>query len=330
MPSTGRISVVAIGRNEGPRLAACFRSLEGAQLKEVVYVDSGSTDGSLAVAEAAGASTVSLDMNLPFTAARARNAGFAKAMSAENPPAMIQFIDADCALAEGWLAKAEAFLDGHPEFTAVCGRRRERFPECSHYNALCDREWNSIPGEAFLFGGDVLIHAAALAEVGGYRDELICGEEPEVCIRLRARGGRMWRLDAKMTLHDANMQYFSQWWRRSVRGGYGYAKVALLHFHSPFGIWKREVFRILLYGLGVPAVALAGSFVHPAALALLLFYPLQVLRIASREGPSRQQSWVYAFHLVIGKFAEFQGLCKFGLDLLSGRRSKLIEYKKAG
>ena len=42
----------------------------------VVYVDSGSSDGSVGLARSMGAEVVELDLSLPFTAARARNAGF--------------------------------------------------------------------------------------------------------------------------------------------------------------------------------------------------------------------------------------------------------------
>ena len=64
------IDAVVIGRNEGARLTACLASLEG-QVRRLVYVDSGSTDGSAEAARLAGAEVVDLDMSRPFTAARA-------------------------------------------------------------------------------------------------------------------------------------------------------------------------------------------------------------------------------------------------------------------
>ena len=70
------IGVVVIGRNEGQRLERCLRSLaQGAD--KVMYVDSGSTDGSLQLAANLGVEVLALDMSTPFTAARARNEGFA-------------------------------------------------------------------------------------------------------------------------------------------------------------------------------------------------------------------------------------------------------------
>ena len=55
------------------------------------------------------------------------------------------------------------------------------------------------------FGGIVMLRAKAVEEVGGYREDLIAGEEPELSVRLRRTGWRIWRLDAEMTMHDAGM-----------------------------------------------------------------------------------------------------------------------------
>ena len=75
-----------------------------------VYVDFGSTDGSIHAAEQLGAHVISLDMTWPFTAGRARNEGFAlvKAVRPEIP--FIQFIDGDCELAMAGLDRAAKFM----------------------------------------------------------------------------------------------------------------------------------------------------------------------------------------------------------------------------
>src|SRR5688572_2789096 len=126
-------------------------------------------------------------MRIPFTAARARNAGFRRLRETRPGLTYIQFIDGDCELVEGWLEKAAAFLEAHPDVAVVAGRRRERSPERSIYNTLCAIEWDSHPhGEARACGGDAMMRVDALAAVNGYRPDLIAGEEPELCIRLRA------------------------------------------------------------------------------------------------------------------------------------------------
>lgn len=314
-----RVDAIAIGRNEGARLAACLASLN-TQVRRVIYVDSGSTDDSRDLARSAGAQVITLDLAQPFTAARARNAGLA--VLAADPPELVQFIDGDCSLQPGWIDRATDFLDQHPQVAVVCGRRRERHPDASVYNALCDAEWDTPPGVADACGGDALMRYTPLAAVGGYRADLIAGEEPELCRRLRASGWAIWRLDTEMTLHDADLHHFSQWWRRSERAGYAYAQAATAIGTRDQPFRRREYLRLLLWGLGLPAFAIALALaLHPAGLGLLLAYPLQIARLTPKLG-FRQ-----AFFTVLGKFAEAQGALRYHLRRLRRGQARLIEYK---
>ena len=207
-----------------------------------------------------GASTsIELDMNVPFTAARARNAGFRHLREVASDLVYVQFIDGDCELNQEWPQQAISYLETHSEVVAVCGRRRERFPKASIYNWLCDIEWDVPPGEVRAFAGDVMIRATALERVGGYREDLIAGEEPELCVRLRAAGWKIWRLAVEMTLHDAAMTRFGQWWKRAVRAGYAFAQGAHLHGAAPERHWVWESRRAWLWGIWLPLVCLAVS-----------------------------------------------------------------------
>ena len=294
----------------------------------VVYVDSGSTDGSVDIARVAGAAVCQLDLSVPFTAARARNEGSARLEKIVRRTEYIQFVDGDCELAGGWLDQAVTFLQHHPDVAAVCGRRRERHPERSIYNRLCDLEWDTPIGLAKSFGGDVLIRSAALQQVGGYRDELIAGEEPELCVRLRARGWKIWRLDAEMTLHDAGMTRIGQWWMRCVRAGFAYAEGARLHGAPPERHWVRECRSAWLWGAALPlAIVLSALVVSPACWLGLALYPLQMARVAWRLPQRGSIRWLRAFFLVAGKFPEAQGLLKAWLANARRQRAVLIEYK---
>lgn len=322
-----RIGIVAIGRNEGERLRRCLQSAM-APSRRVVYVDSGSTDGSVAMAEAAGATVHALDMARPFTAARARNEGVLTLRTLDPALEYIQFVDGDCELAPGWIGAATAFLDANPDVAAVCGRRRERFPERSVYNQLCDFEWNTPVGEARACGGDVLMRAAALQQVVGYRDDLIAGEEPELCVRLRAKGWRIWRLGAEMTLHDAAMTRFRQWWLRCMRGGFAYAEGVRLHGAPPERHWVKEWRSAWAWGAVLPAFAALVAFLWGSAgLWVLAIYPLQIARLAAQLSGTRQQRWIRALFLVLGKFPEAVGQTKSLLLHARRQRAVLIEYK---
>jgi GT2 family glycosyltransferase len=311
------VDAVIIGRNEGARLVACLASV-APFVRRMVYVDSGSTDGSVAAAQAAGAQVVALDMGQPFTAARARNAGMAVLDGAD----FVLLLDGDCALQPGFVAAALAAFADHAQAVVVCGRRRERFPGASIYNAMCDAEWDTPMGLARACGGDALMRLAAVRAVGGFRDSLIAGEEPELCVRLRAAGGQVWRIDAEMTLHDAAITRFSQWWRRAVRAGHAFAEGAHLHGAAPERHWLREARRAWVWGLALPVVIVAVGIEQPVAgLVLAGIYPVQVLRLSRRMG------WRQAGLTVLGKFAEGWGALQFTWGRLRGRGRELIEYK---
>ncbi len=320
------IAAVVIGRNEGERLVRCLMSVRP-QVKFMVYVDSGSVDGSTEAAERLGASVVNLDMAEPFTAARARNAGYAAVKALMPDIRFVQFIDGDCELVNGWLDVAAKFISQQSDIAVVCGRRRERYPSASVYNRLCDLEWDTPIGQAAACGGDSLVRVEALEAVGGFRTQLIAGEEPELCLRLRERRWKVWRLDAEMTRHDVAITRFGQWWGRAVRFGYGATEVSRLHWRSPLAIWKRELARAIFWGALVPvSIALAALF-HPIALTAVLIYPAQICRVAIARGPTSSQSWAYAFYMTLAKFAELQGILKFYWRRFRRQAVELIEYK---
>jgi GT2 family glycosyltransferase len=321
------MGVVAIGRNEGERLRRCLKSVRH-RADHVVYVDSGSTDGSLEMARSLGVECIELDLSVPFTAARARNAGWRRLLELSPDIQWIQFVDGDCEVVAGWLDQAQAFLAEHPQAAAVCGQRRERHPERSVYNLLCHLEWAKPPGLLKSFGGDVMLRREALEQVGGYRDDLIAGEEPELCVRLRARGWELHALPAEMTLHDAAMTRFRQWWLRIVRSGYAYAAGRHLHGAPPERHCVRETWRTWLWALGPPAAVVAlWPWMSAWALLVLGAYPLQVLRLFLRlSGPPRDRRLQATFH-TLGRFPELVGHLQFWRDQLLGRRARLIEYK---
>jgi glycosyltransferase involved in cell wall biosynthesis len=321
-----KFAAIAIGRNEGERLKRCLKSLSVAT--NVFYVDSGSTDDSVQWAREHGIDVIELDMRIPFTAARARNAGFWRLREIAPDLSYVQFIDGDCELDREWPKRAIDYLDDHREFAAVCGRRRERSPDKSVYNWLCDFEWNVPPGEVRAFGGDVMIRTMAIGASGGYREDLIAGEEPELCVRLRGGGWRIWRLPCEMTLHDAAMTRFSQWWKRAVRAGYGFAQGAYMHGASAERHWVWESRRAWLWGVLLPVVCLALSArLWPWGLLAWLIYPIQVLRQTARNPGSLSDRATLAFFQILARFPESLGQLNFLIDRSLGSRTRLLEYK---
>ena len=317
-----KLGVVAIGRNEGERLRRCLLSLLPV-VPATVYVDSGSTDGSSQMAAEMGAVVVDLDMSQPFTAARARNTGFQQLLQQFPDVTLVQFVDGDCEVVPGWLEAARSFLAERPTYAVVCGRRRERHPERSMYNAMCDREWDTPIGDTQICGGDAMMRVDALKAASGYRDSMIAGEEPELCFRLRQAGWHIHRLDRDMTLHDANITRLRQWWVRTVRSGHAFAEGAWLHGSSPERFWIREARRAWFWGVWIPAsIGLAMLLAGAPAGLLAAIYPLQWVRLLARNGSARESTF-----MILGKFAEAQGAVKFHLSRLRGQTRHIIEYK---
>jgi len=324
-----RVGLVVIGRNEGDRLRQCLLSVMG-KVAHIVYVDSGSTDGSIELARSLGVDVVELDLSTPFTAARARNAGFAHLLQKEAQIEFVQFVDGDCEVVEGWLDTALAQLEAQSNVAVVCGRRRERFPEQSFYNRLCDMEWDTPIGEATACGGDSMMRVEAFQQVGGFNSALIAGEEPELCVRLRQKEWKILRLDAEMTLHDAQMLHFSQWWKRALRAGHAYAEGASLHGRED-GHWKKESKSIWFWGCYLPVLAFGLAMPSGGlSLLLLLGYPALFSRIfikQRRQNISSKHAALYAISCVLGKFAQVGGTLSFLRSKLLGTKSQLIEYK---
>ena len=322
-----RLAVVAIGRNEGERLKRCLTSArDGATL--VVYVDSGSTDQSQGMACTLGAKVVELDPTRPFTAARARNAGFDRVFETDPTVSFVQFVDGDCELETGWLATAAAFLDQNHEVAAVFGRRRERFPDQSVYNRLCDIEWAVPAGKVRYCGGDVMMRADAFKAVGGYRPDFIAGEEPELCVRLRRDGWQIVCLDQPMTIHDAAMTRLSQWWRRTQRSGHAFAQGADVHGGAPDYHWLQEARRAVTWGIVLPcAIIAASALVSPYVLALAAIYPAQIARLYRTQRKKNTYPLLTSTSLVLGRFPEAAGWLTYHVSKLRGRTTKLIEYK---
>jgi glycosyltransferase involved in cell wall biosynthesis len=322
---------VAIGRNEGERLRRCFESLP-VGVGGLVYVDSGSSDGSVELARGKGHEVVNLDMSRPFTAARARNAGFERLSQCWPALKYVQFVDGDCAIARGWLEHATAALARDTSVAAVWGRRRELHPERSAYNRVCDVEWAQIPpGETDVFGGDVMVRTEVVRELGGYDPSIIAGEDPEFAYRLHKRGHRIVRLDAEMTLHDAAITRFKQWWTRTKRSGYAYAQVSALHGSEPEQFWVADTRRALLWGLLLPAVV-QGLALPTLGLSSMLLgvYPLRAARIAraARErGLPADAARYWSLHCVGASFPQAVGIVSYHLERLRGKAPTIIEYK---
>jgi GT2 family glycosyltransferase len=306
------LGIVVIGRNEAPHLADCLTALPKVP---AVYADSASTDDSIGVARSANVETVSLTAPPVLTAARGRNAGLARLLEIAPQTDIVHMIDGDCVLDADWLPKAEAALRADPQLAAVFGQLRERHPEASVYNRLCNREWHVPPGPAMACGGIALFRVAAIQSVGGYADDLVAGEEPDLCLRMRAKGWRIEALANSMGTHDAGLLHFGQWWQRSRRAGHAYAEHVARNRQNSDPNWQRQLLSIKIWAGVLPVCAILLVLLHPALVLLPVFiWQAQVIRIGLREwraGATFGDALAFALTTMIAKFAQLLGIFDF-------------------
>ena len=323
------VGVVVIGRNEGQRLRLCLASV-CSQVEEVMYVDSASTDGSAELAEAMGVPVLRL-VDGRFTASRGRQAGMETMLQRRPNLQYVQFLDGDCVLEAGWLPAATPYLDGHPRVGGVSGRRREERCEELFYSRLLDIDWDLAPGDAPHVGGDSLMRVESLAQVGGWSTELIAGEDPDISFRMRDLGWKIARLGLPMTVHDANMTRFREYWRRAIRSGHAYAEVGWRHRHGSGWSWLKHTLGIVAYGAVLPVAGILCAFLFwPASLLVILIYVRMLAVMISfcrRKGSTWRLSIAYAALNLVCKFASFVGVARYWVGRASGREGRLIEYK---
>ncbi len=314
--ATSCVGAVVIGRNEGDRLRACLESVLP-QTRYSVYVDSGSTDGSAALARRMGVHSIELSAARRFTAGRGRNAGWRRVVERNPEVQFVQFVDGDCVLDPSWVNTAVAEFDSHPEAAIILGHVRETRPRRNIYHRLASLEWDTPTGVSKYCGGIAMCRASALAQVNGFRDELVGGEEPELCVRLRQAGWSILKLDREMALHDSDIDSFGKWWRRSVRNGLSYAEGAALHGAFPERHWVKEARSIWIWGIAIPLIGLCLvwptrgiSVAVMIAMYLALVSKITINRLFAHKY-STADALLYAAFCVAGKWPQAIGMCRY-------------------
>jgi glycosyltransferase involved in cell wall biosynthesis len=329
------LSVVVIGRNEGARLVRCLESI--GQMTpppgpvEVIYVDSGSTDGSLERAARFEVKLKRLESANPCAAA-GRNAGWRQAKAP-----IIFFLDGDTVLECNFVADTISELND-PKVAVVFGNRREINPKASIYNRLCDLDWSAPAGVTEFCGGDALIRRDVLERIGGFDERLIAGEEPEMCQRIRTLGFTILHVDRPMTGHDLAMTRFSQYWLRAVRSGYAYAEVSTRFRTTDLPLWRTEARRNLVHGVGLleivvgaPLLSVSLHSLVPITAAVAIIAVLAV-RTAVRfrwKTPDLVTLLLFGLHSHLVHIPLLFGQLKYQRDRFTGRTTKIIEYKES-
>lgn len=199
-----KLSVVVITRNQEWNIARLIQSVldETRALDmdaEIVLVDSASTDGTISIATEFPIAAYCLSPNQRLTAAAGRFVG-----TLNTTGEYVQFLDGDMELIAGWLRSAINVLDTDPSIAAVGGRIVDLpmdTPVESHGDEPVPEAATS-PYDVGHAGGSAMYRRSVLDEVGTFNPFIYSDEEPELCIRIRYRGGyRVVRLDRPVVYH---------------------------------------------------------------------------------------------------------------------------------
>lgn len=317
------IGVIVIGRNEGRRLISCLESV-CKESKQVIYVDSASSDESVQIAKKFGAHVIQRTAEEHLTAASARNQGFEALLSYFPHVQFVQFLDGDSELFPGWLEKAKEALHQENDAGIVCGNLHEKNAEASLYNRLCELEWKRESGPIRSSGGIFMIRTELFAKVQGFNPTVIAAEDDELCLRIQREGWKILHLNLDMATHQASLLHFSQWWKRAVRCGFAYAQGFWLHGTSRERHFVKEFRSVLFWGLLLPLSALFFPF-------LLIGYPFlwgKIFSASIKKGWEKNDAILYTSFCLLGKFPNALGLLTFHFDRLIGKKPKIIEYKE--
>jgi len=248
------VSFVAIGYNESATLGACLKSLKNAVLpasvaSELIYVDGGSNDDSMAIAQTHGAGSV-LGGDRRRTAAENRNLGLAAARGR-----YIQFVDGDMVMEPDWPAAALVFLEHHPETAAVCGNLLES--QTGAFSKAFEIDWAPREGAVRHCGGAAMFRRDLLERLGGFPEDVAYGEEPYLCWRMRNElAATIYQLGRPMARHELGYRGIIDYWRRNVRMGATYAEIAARCRRGPERLWLKEsLMNAVLAAVGVAGIA---------------------------------------------------------------------------
>ncbi len=313
------LSFVVIGYNEAERLGACLESVRDADLDgvacEVIYVDGGSKDDSLAIAGRAGVDLV-LGGDRSRKAAENRNLGFEAARGE-----YVQFVDGDMVLWPDWPKAALALLGEREDVAVVSGKLAEA--NRSVFFRAMQLDWIPETGEVSSCGGAAMFRREALERTGGFPEDVAFGEEPYLCWRIRNELGlKVYQLDRFMADHDLGFSGFGDYWRRCVRTGAAYAEISTRCYRSNDRLWFGKTVGTLVWALAL-TLALVLLAVGPGwlrlvlALAFAIVFARKVLQMLLK-GHGLSVAVIYAFHSYFAKFPFSYG----GLRFLCRRGAK--------
>lgn len=217
------LSVVVIARNEeksiGKALAAVQNALKSATAagviitSEVIFVDSASTDQTVAIARQYPVKIIELPKEWPLSAAAGNFCGYREARGT-----YLAVVDGDVEVGENWFRDALPFLQADEKVANVYGWWKESSQGSGYLFRGVIKELDSIKSttaKEVEFVGNGIFRKSALDAVGGHNPYLKGAEDKDISYRLRQAGYKLLQVPVQFGTH-----HWSFSWReyyRSVR-----------------------------------------------------------------------------------------------------------------
>lgn len=245
------LSVVIICKNEERFIEGCIKSVLAAtsqiEDREIVVVDSLSTDRTVDLAREFPVAIYRLEENQRHTPAAGRYIGFLKT-SGE----YVLFVDGDSFLVRGFIEKALACFEESPEVAAVIGRRREVYYGYAGTEVLGEEEdINEIgdtPRDVSVALASALYRRDVLEHVGPFNPYLFSAEEAELSGRIRRHGYRIVGIPVEMVVHNTLPREKARTQFQRMKSNLHLGPGQVLRYRLQEGI-STDVFREIGYGL---------------------------------------------------------------------------------
>lgn len=295
-----KLSFVIPVRNDATRLARCLRSIRSGKSRvpyEILVADNGSTDTSAEVAQAAGASVVSLP-DRPVS--EVRNAA-ARTTAGE----FLAFVDADHELGPGWIDAAMDLLQRPDVWAAGADYRAPA--DGTWVQRMYDRLRAHPPGSEvvdWLPSGNLVVRRSAFDRVGGFDTSLESCEDVDFCRRIREAGGTLIGSGALQSVHHGDPEtlralFFSELWRGRDNLRVSLRERLTLRSLPSVAIPPLHLVSFATLGVGLLAAPVVGPMAAVAAAAVAAGLTATrtarlLIRVASSDGRLRHLPSAFA------------------------------------
>jgi glycosyltransferase involved in cell wall biosynthesis len=196
-----------------PSLLAAGRRVGGIEL---IYVDNGSTDGSREFLQSLESKGLKTHVMEGGTIAGMRNWG-----ARQSRGTYLSFIDSDCSVPENYFEEAIDVLRSTGAAATGC---EIHIPEQPHWLEAAWHDLHYFGRDRFvpyLNSGNFFVSRAAFQAVGGFREDMVTGEDAEIGQRLVSAGHRIFASPRVKAIHLGNPKSIREFYRRNVWHGLG-------------------------------------------------------------------------------------------------------------